>query len=564
MKREKINFERTDFSSVRAILRKHRQEQFSSFRRGGVNVTGNIFRLAIGVVLIAVFVIFFGRFTGIYAGVYTNGAPDKQGRVYELLTLSFSVLLLFMTVEGISLINRELFAADDIRLFSAMPISAGTLYTAKLIIIYVRQTALFLPFILAVTVTIAAYVIQPWWYFVAAAGMCLLLPLLALALSSLIAIPYFAVKEFLKEHFALNFLAVTVLLAGGFTLYAFVLNAVKELLLGRELRYFFNEPFMRGIGRAVACLVPSNWLAGLMVGRNAVVGGLAVAGVIVLSVLLSLIMLRIILKRVLSARTTVSRAVGNRRTAKKGSSVFTALVKKEFIQIFRTPAYMFSYFSVAIVMPLMVYFCMSIASSLIVRVAGLSCDTELALFLTLMFGALSNVFCSTNISREGKMFFSMKAMPVDYKTIFFAKIFFCMLVSVLSQLVTAIMLAAAGYLSWYFALFLFVVGTLFSFVYIALATRSDFNHARFSEEEDGEIAESGTTASVTIFINLLLSFAVGGSVLFVRIMSLLRGAELGYLTYLLPAAIAIPAAAFACFYLLHGLGKKYYEFERDT
>ncbi len=562
--KEKSRGERMDFFTVRAILRKHRQEQLSSFRRGGVNVTGNIFRLVTGIILITVFVIFFGRFAGIYAGVYTAGAPDRQTRVYELLTLSFAVLLLFMTAEGISLINREFFAADDIRLFSAMPIGARTLYTAKLIIIYVRQAILFLPVILALTITVAAYVAQPWWYFAVAAGMCLLLPLLALALASLIALPFYAVKEFLKEHFVLNFLVLTLLLAGGLTVYAFVLNAVKELLLGSELRYFFDEALMRGIGKAVACLVPSNLLAGLMVGRELAVGIPVLVGIVALSALLAVVMLRVILNRVLSARSGTRRAAGRGRMSKRQSSVFTALVKKEFIQIFRTPSYMFSYFSVAIVMPLMVYFCMSIASSLIVRIAGVNCDIELALFLTLLFGALSNVFCSTNISREGRMFFSVKAMPVDCRTVFFAKIFFCMLVTVLSQLITAVMLAASGYLPWYFALFLFAVGTLFGFVYIACATRSDFNHARFSEDEDGEIGESGGTASVMIFLNLLLSFAVGGIVLFVRILSLLRGMDLGYLAYLVPAGLALPSVALACLYLLRGLGKKYYEFERDV
>lgn len=221
---------------------------------------------------------------------------------------------------------------------------------------------------------------------------------------------------------------------------------------------------------------------------------------------------------------------------------------------------MFSYFSVAVIMPMMVYFCMSVGASLVVKLIGVNCNVELAIFLTLLFGSLTNVFCTTNISRDGAMFYSVKAMPVSYKSVFFSKVFLCMVVTAFSQAISALLLFATGYLSLWIALFLFAAGMLCSFAQICFATRSDFNHAKFSTEEDGEIKVSGNTVSTIIVLGMLASFLIGGAVLLIRMLFTLRGWNGEYITYLIVGVVSLCAAALAYYYLVRKLGKKYYEF----
>ena len=160
------------------------------------------------------------------------------------------------------------------------------------------------------------------------------------------------------------------------------------------------------------------------------------------------------------------------------------------------------------------------------------------------------------------MFYAVKAMPVSYKEMFFAKIFFCMIVSTLSQLVSAILLGVTHYVSVPVAIFIFLTGTLFSFAQVCFATRYDFNHARFSTEDDGEIKEAGSTVSAIIVLGMVCAFLVGGTLLVARILLALRlgGESFGYLTYIISGAVTLAIAVGAFFYLIAGLNRRYYAF----
>lgn len=555
--------EKIDFSLIKSLLRKQAIERTYGYKRGNFDIVGFILRLLIIAAFMAVFIIFFGKFAGIYTQVKTDRVVNVPLRAYELLTIVYTFIILFMTIGAVSQINREIFAADDIKLFSAMPVGAKSLYISKLIIIYISQVLFAAVTLLTVNFTLAACITPGWTYYVFTVAACLLLPLITIAIGSLFALPFYLLKQFLKEHFVINFILITLLAGLLFFVYSRVLLAVKELLLGDSLKYLFNDSLMTKIGKVVSYLGPAKWTAGLMLGKDVLYSGIGIASVLIICTAVSLVIIRFIMQSALQSR--IAGATNYIKKHGKISSRQTelgALLKKEFLLIFRTPSYVFSYFSVALIMPLMVFFCLDVASPLVDSLVGLNnCNLELGIFLTLLFGALTNVFCATNISRDGNMFYSVKAMPLSCKTVFMSKVLLCMAVTVLSQLASAITLAATSYIGWLDAIFLFAVGTLFSFVYICVATRYDFNHARFSTEEDGEIKESGNVVSTIIVLGLLLSVLVGGAIFFIKIFMMLKNVNLGYLTYVIAGGAALICAALAFVYFIHGLEKKYYSFE---
>lgn len=554
--------ERIDFKLVKSLLKKLLIERAYNFKRKNFDAVGFALRLLIVAACLAVFIIFYGRFVDIYASIKTDNALNPRLRVFELLTVVYSVVILFLIVGAVSHINREIFAADDVKIFSAMPVGAKSLFVSKLIVLYAYQFVYASISILAINITTAVHVSQSAVFFVATAFACFVVPFVTIAVASVFALPYHYIKRALSSKFSITFIIITVICAALFALYALVLSGVKELLLGDNLRYFFNEQRMNAISRVVSFMYPARWFANVMTGREVLFSWIGIAVLLAVCLALSIVIIKNILGGAMQ-----SRMAGSARYIKRGKNVsrrasrFNALLKKEFLMIFRTPSYMFSYFSVAVLMPLMVYFCMSIGSSLVVRLVGLNCNTELALFLTLIFGALTNVFCATNISRDGQMFYTIKAMPIGYKSVFFSKILLCLWVTGFSQFASALVLFLTGYTSWYFALFLFAVGTLFSFVNICVATRYDFNHARFSTEDDGEITESRNAVSMLIVLGLAISIAVGVAVFFIRITTMLRGSDMGYLTYLVSGVSALVCAALAYFYFIFGLKQKYYEFQ---
>lgn len=545
-----------------ALINKQRLEKLYIFRRGNFDILGFIIKLILAAAIVALFAIFFGRFADIYLKVKEGGVENIPLRANELVTILYGVVILFMTVSGLTAISREIFEADDIKLFSAIPVGAGALFGSKLITIYLGQFLISLAVTLTINLTLAARLAVGAAYYAVTGAICVLLPLITIALAALLIIPYYFIKLALKDRFLINFLLVSAVLGVMFYLYAIVLNGVKDMLLGEDLRYFFNESVMIKIAKASSLLYPARWIAGIMLGTSQLESWFGLLGVTAACMALSLAIIRLVLTKAMQSRMQGSeRIMAGKNKLSKGKSVTLALIKKEFLQIFRTSSYMFSCFSVAIIMPLMVYFCESISTALATTLVGMEFNLELALFLTILFGSLTNIFCATNISRDGYMFYVVKALPIDGRMVFMTKITLCLGVTALSQAVSATLVTAMGYIAWYQGIFVFAVGMLFSLTNILIATRYDFDHAHFSTEDDGEIKESSNAVSVIIALGLLMSFVVGASIFAVKAVTQLKGQDLGYLTYVMAGAMAAVFAALAMAYMLVGVRKKYYEFE---
>ncbi len=547
--------------TVRALLRKGQEERRSQFKAGQFDFLGFLLRLVLVGAIVALFVVFFGQFTEMYVAVKTAGRTDVFARSTELLTILYTAVIVGMVVGGVGQLGRELFTADDMKIFSAMPINARTLFVARLLSIYRGQLVIALVAVLTVNATFAWKVGVTLAFWIMTVGICFLLPLITIGIAALIVPVFQVIKRFLRERYVLMFLLVTVLLGVGFWLYSLILGGVKELLLGDSLKYFFNEKVMNTIGRVCSFLYPARWFASIMTGSEFVWSWVGLVLTAAVSILLALLIINTILTRALQARNQgVAQSMLKSTCLTDRGPKLSALLKKEFLLIFRTPSYMFSYFSVAFIMPLMVYFCMDVGASLVENLVGLDCNLELALFLTILFGALTNTFCATNISRDGEMFYTVKAMPLNFKTVFFSKIVLCLIVTAISQVASALVLGCSGTVGALDALFIACVGILFSFVNIAIATRYDFNHAKFSTEDDGEIKESSGTVSTIIVMGMVLSFLVGGAVFLLKIIAQLRQFQYGFLTYILASGFAAIAAGLAAFYLLFRLKRKYYEF----
>lgn len=557
--------DRIDFQVVRTLLRKQRQERRYGFRKGNFDLVGLLLRIALVAVFITFFVLFFGQFARIYVAIPTNNRVDEMQRLYEMLTIAYTVVLVLMVVSGMSAIVSELFLADDVKIFSGMPVSASSLFIAKLIGIYRGQFVFAAAAILTVNISLFLVLPQGVWFIIMTLLACAIFPIISIAIASILALPFYALRQFLQPRFVLMFITVTLVAAFAIVLYSIILGAVKGLMLGgRDISEFFNGEVMDTIRVVVSFCYPCNWLASFLLGHEFIVSSIGIIILLAICIFTALFIIRGVLIRAMQSRISGDENfMHSEQPITEEGSVFAALLKKEFVQIFRTPSYMFSYFSVAILMPLMVYFLMDVGASMLTEQFGLDCSLELAIFLTLLFSALTNIFCSTNISREGTMFYSLKALPVSPTQFFLSKIFFCMIVTVISQIFSALMLGFTSQLAWGPALFVCLIGIIFSFGQICFATRYDFNHARFSTEDDGEIKESSGTVSTIIVLGMVVAFAVGIGLLILR-MYLSTHSDItfdfGWLSYVLSLGVSLAIAIFSFIYLTEKLNRRYYEF----
>lgn len=547
-------------------MRKQLAEFFSITKKDKKNldVMGMIISVALVGIIVAVFVLVFKNFIEMYSSIEVGRVLDVKARQYEILTLVYGLMFVINIFGGIKALNFSIFESNDLKIFMYMPIKSTTLFLSKLLSVYVIQVLSAAIIIIPVSLTFGIVTHQTMYYTVMSVIMCFVLPLLTLSVAAVFAFPYYYIKRLIQSKYLLILIISTLILALVFVCYSFLLDFIKNMLVTGEIKAFFGDKTMASLGYITKMLFPANMFSNILLKQNVgmswlwliltIFGGVAIGMLVVSTMFVKISQEKIAGNTKAHYRTYYS---CNKKT------VVGSLIHKEFIDVLRTPGYAFQYFSTAIIMPLMVYFCMSIGSSLIntMVLPNGGGNFALAIFVVVLFSVLTNTFCSTNISREGTLFYTLKTLPCSHHQIVSAKIIFCSIVSGLAVTISCVLVGVLGYTDVYETLFLLLVTLIISFSQICFATRMDLNHPHFSLEPDGEIKESNKTISALILIGIFIALLLGASILFCTIYFMTKNeAQTGKnLSMAISAGISAILLVSSLTYLMVGLKKKFYK-----
>lgn len=545
------------------LLKKSLKESFSPGGKRRRDVTGAILSVLLTAALLFAVLVVLSRLSRLYVEIRMNGVSDPTARTVELMSFTYAVVFLIGVGDGIKNINFALFESEDRTILMTLPIKSSTIFYAKLTTVYIRQLVLFAVMIIAVNLALAEAVAKTTAYIVMTAVLIPIFPALTLIVSSILCFPVYMIKRALKSKYLVSLLLATAVLAILFYGYKYILEFIRELFTTGDIRFFFDDDVMHFMMDFARYSYPVNLMARCVAGVDMTDNAILLLAIAAAAFFAGFGVVALLYNRARLMRASSQRS--SRRQLRKGiarkKGVFHGLLKKEFFLIYRTPSYAFQYFSVAVIMPLMVYFCMGIGEDLLRQLIMADAGAELGLFLVLTFGALTNTFAATNISRDGYAFYTLKAMPIKPATIVNAKVLFSAIVAVASILISVVVLAAEKYVDYGEAAFIFTVAVLMALAQIAFATRKDLFRPSFSPEEDSEVRESTNTVSQIIIIGFLSGILLGGLALFTSIFlsQSLPEAEMYVKLGSLLLSALLAAAAFT--YLYVGLGKKLYRMQ---
>lgn len=483
--------------------------QFSiSKRKEKIDFVGSIINFLITMVVIAVFVYLISTIAQNYVLIEFNKIPDPVGRTKELMNLCYLVIMVTMSFYGVEKMRKSLSEKKDKALFLRFPVHPQTIFLSKIVVLLLANYLM--SFLLVVPVDIIFFIaLKPdniYWLNVLLTW--LVFPITPFIISSLLVIPYIKLIDFLKERYFIIFVLLSGILIGSFFLYSKVLEVVQRLLETGNIKFLFNEQFINTLQALLNYSFPANILASITLGQD------------ILTSLLILLAITIVGAGIVYLITKGLFYVtlyknDDRRTKCKIKSKYrvlsptTSLMYKEFVNVFREPKHMFSYFAISSAMPIMVYCCYTLFETLIMNTIGLKVDFSLALFIILIFSVLTNTFCSTNISRDGVAFLKMKSLPTKPVTILNAKVYFCLIVSSLAVIFSGGVLSVFANLDILNAISCVLLGILFSTAQILLATKQDLNHAKLTLSSiEIEKASSKITAKV-VFAGLVMALVIG-------------------------------------------------------
>ena len=389
-----------------------------------------------------------------------------------------------------------------------------------------------------------------------------IIPVMSLSVSSVLAMPYYYVKKFFSSKYVCLLVIVTLVLFALFYCYATVLDFLKTLMSTGEIKFFFSEKTMTTIISLTKNLVPANFIAAFTLKTDVWKNLGIIAAITVATGAIGILITSLLYNKAMKTRATAGAImIFAKKSAARKLPPFLSLLKKEFNLVMFTPDYAVQYFTVAAIMPLMVYFCMGIGKNFLSSLVFVQSDFELAILLTVLFGALTNTFCATNVSRDGKSFYVEKTLPLSINEIMGAKIALSFAVAVLSVGIAATVLLAKKYVSAGEGVFVFFVGAMMALSQILYATRKDLNSPQFSLEEDNVVRESNNNVSIIVVLGLVSAMLLGGIPLFVNVLSNVRGKDMRWFTYVFVSVCA--AAEFVGSFLYYLIGIKA-RFDRVT
>ena len=529
-------------------------------------LTSLVFTLAIaGVFGLLIYAIADG-----YLDVKVNRVLDPMARAYELLNAVYTIVVVALGIMCLEKMRSTLTRTADTPIFLRLPVKNGTIFRAKftalLLWTYVAAFLLIIPvnliffFVLEVDIDFLLRTLLVY----------LLLPMVSFLMATILILPYMVVIKFLSTRYFLSFLALSVLVVGAFFGYSIILGVLRDLFATGSISFLFSNEFVEFLTAAKEYTYPANSLAAVQMGIDMQKSLIITVSVAVVALLVAFLITGGLYRLVLY-RNRDGRKSRTKRSFGRQRKVTASLLRKEFITVYREPKYLFSYFTIAFAMPFMVYCSYTLLAELVKNAIGLELELALSLIVVLVFSILTNTFCATNITRDGKSALKAKSFPIKASKLLFSKVLFCSIISSLSVVASVLLLFFSSgifadsniHIEVVDAIVVGAISLVFSFSQILIATRTDLNCAVVDASPEEVAKANDRTIAKVVSVGLILAVVIGLLTFFVSVFSGLDSSLTGGIeiketyAYIFPAIIAALYFALANVYYYVGIEKAF-------
>ena len=505
-----------------------------------------------------------------YLDVKVDKIIDPAARAYELLNAVYAIIIVALGIMCLEKMRSTLTRTSDTPIFLRLPVKNGTIFRAKftalLLWTYVAAFLLIVPINLIFYFTLGAgtdFLIRTLLVY-------LLLPMVSFLIATILILPYMVIIKFLSTRYFLSFVALSVLVVGAFFIYSEILGILRELFETGSISFLFSNDFVDFLMMAKLYTYPANSLAAVQMGVDMQISLIITISVAVVALLVAFFVTGGLYHLVLY-RNRDGKKIRKKYSFGFQRRVTSSLIRKEFITVYREPKYLFSYFAIAFAMPFMIYCSYTLFETLVLNALGLRLEFALALIVVLVFSILTNTFCATNITRDGKSALKAKSFPVKASKLLFSKVIFCSIISSLSVIASVLLLYFSSaifpestiQIELVDAIVVCAIGLVFSFSQILIATRTDLNGA-VVDASPAEVAKaSDRTIAKVVSIGLILAVAIGLLTFFVSVFSGVDPEFIGGFViqesyaYFFPAIIAVVYFALSLLYYFVNIEKAF-------
>ena len=540
-------------SQFKTLFKFELKKQFPTFRKNKKEFVGSFLSFIITMFIILVFVAITTIISENYIGVRLNKVSLPYERAYELLNLFYLISLTILSIITLENMRKTLADKTDKQIMLKLPIKEQTLFLSKMVVLLLKTYILASLIVIPINAIVYFALAPKALFWLTSSIAFLIFPIIAFLVAGIFIVPYIKFINFIKNKYALIFIALTLLFVGGVVVYVGFLKLVQSYLETGYIKFIFNEKLVLTLQSLTKWTYPSNSLVGIVLNKYLLRSSLVLVGCCVLSAIVVYFTTKRLFHITLYRNETQKRS---RVKAKyKKHSINFALLKKEFITIVREPKHILSFLVIPTIMPILTYCCYTLLESLIANMLGIQVSMVLALFIIVTFSILTNTFCATNVTREGYVFLKQKTFPIKAKQILNVKVLFCSIVSVASIIASCCVLIFATSLTVWDGLLCVLVGGMFTIAQIFLATKMDLKNSKTTLAFKQVEKLNSTTIVKVICVGAIISLITGFATFGVGIMAqtgIVFKENVGLLfSYLIPVLFGFVYMSFAMWFYFY-------------
>lgn len=486
--------------NIRTLLRLEIKNRFSNY---SLTDFKSYLKLLFTIVLLGAVIYAIYWVAGLFFEMFETG-----GMLYEALVLLVTAVFIFMLFTGISNTIKVLYYKGDNEILMRYPVSGAEVFISKTLFLFLSQfivtTVVMAPFLVAYAsvsgLGAAFYVKIP--------VPILLMVFINFFLSNILAIPIMHLTNRIRNKFILIIIGLAILVTAGFALYMLLFNSMVTYMNDTAFSVF-SDDMVAVIETVAKWLIPAKYFADVMVGKELYIAYPALIGMLGLSLIGMIFIIYFLYAKTLLNNVEVEGSAFKHVTKNRRRPIFVTLLRKEFLQVFRSVNYSFQYFVLACAMPVMIYFCNEITGRLGENQIGEQIALGMTMLVMLIFATVITSFAATSTSREGDNFYHTKVAPVSIQKQLFAKFTMFFLVSVAANAVCAVVLYFTKQVNLTDAIWLFVMVELVAIAETLIAMRMDIAHPYFNLSGEGEVVNNNASTTLAVAMGFAVAVVIG-------------------------------------------------------
>ena len=486
--------------NIRTLLRLEIKNRFSNY---SLTDFKSYLKLLFTIVLLGAVIYAIYWVAGLFFEMFETG-----GMLYEALVLLVTAIFIFMLFTGISSTIKVLYYKGDNEILMRYPVSGAEVFISKTLFLFLSQfivtTVVMAPFLVAYAsvsgLGVAFYVKIP--------VPILLMVFINFFLSNILAIPIMHLTNRIRNKFILIIIGLAILVTAGFALYMLLFNSMVTYMNDTAFSVF-SDDMVAVIETVAKWLIPAKYFADVMVGKELYIAYPALIGMLGLTLIGMIFIIYFLYAKTLLNNVEVEGSAFKHVTKNRRRPIFVTLLRKEFLQVFRSVNYSFQYFVLACAMPVMIYFCNEITGRLGENQIGEQIALGMTMLVMLIFATVITSFAATSTSREGDNFYHTKVAPVSIQKQLFAKFTMFFLVSVAANAVCAVVLYFTKQVNLTDAIWLFLMVELAAIAETLIAMRMDIAHPYFNLSGEGEVVNNNASTTLAVAMGFAVAVVIG-------------------------------------------------------